>query len=104
MNSIFLMHLIVTIVSCCFMIMMWRYNMKLININYDLMRDNLKIIEKLNDSETISESTKTYIRALKDNEITDTNDPKFKEDMREALKYLDEIEATIDKIKTKQKD
>ena len=43
MNSIFLIHLVATIVSCCFMVMMWRYNMKLIKINYDLMKHNLEI-------------------------------------------------------------
>lgn len=44
MTSVFYIHLIATIVNIFFIIMLWWYNRKLININYDLMKDNREIL------------------------------------------------------------
>jgi len=59
MTSVFLMHLIATIVNAIFMILLWWYNQKLISINYQLMKDNREILvescriqDRLNDIES----------------------------------------------------
>jgi hypothetical protein len=79
MISVFLMHLIATIVNAIFIILLWWYNQKLVTFNYQLMKDNRDILveakriqDRLNDLEagmpgTIwldTETHKVYVRAV----------------------------------------
>lgn len=44
MTSTFYIHLIATLINAFFIILLWWYNRKLINLNYDLMKDNRDIL------------------------------------------------------------
>lgn len=44
MNAIFYMHLIATLVNIFFLGLLWWYNHGLININYQLIKDNREIL------------------------------------------------------------
>jgi len=111
-NSIFIMHLIATLVNTTVILLVWRYNTKLININHKKIND---LSARMPGTMWMDIDTgKTFVRAKvteplkescdigKDKKSTDTKDPKFKADMQRALNCLDEIEATIDKINKKE--
>lgn len=65
MNSIFLIHLISTIMTMFFIVVIWWVNRKIIKINYDLMKDNREILV---ESKRIQERmNKIEALLLKDN-------------------------------------
>lgn len=81
MTSVFYIHLIATLINVFFIILLWWYNHKLINLNYDLMKDNRDILveakkqqERMNEIEASlpgtlwldTESNKAYTRIPKD--------------------------------------
>ena len=91
-NPIFYMHLISTIMTMFFIVVIWWVNRKIIKINYDLMKDNREILvlsdkalkastdqskkiqDRMNDIEAKMpgtiwvdlEANKAYTRVLKD--------------------------------------
>jgi len=44
MNPIFYIHLISTVITIFFVVVIWWVNRKIIKINYDLMKDNREIL------------------------------------------------------------
>lgn len=81
MTSTFYIHLIATLINAFFIILLWWYNRKLINLNYDLMKDNREILvdakrlqDRMNEIEAKlpgtlwidTESNKAYTRIPKD--------------------------------------
>ena len=81
MTSVFYIHLIATLINAFFIILLWWYNRKLIDTNYQLMKDNRDILveakkqqERMNEIEAKLpgtlwvdiESNKAYTRIPKD--------------------------------------
>ena len=81
MNPIFYIHLISTIITIFFVVVIWWVNRKIIKINYDLMKDNREILveskkiqERMNNIEASlpgtlwidTQTNKAYTRVLKD--------------------------------------
>ena len=81
MTSVFYIHLIATLINAFYIILLWWYNRKLIDTNYQLMKDNRYILveakkqqERMNEIEAKLpgtlwvdiESNKAYTRIPKD--------------------------------------
>lgn len=59
MTSVFYIHLIATLINAFFIVLLWWYNRKLIDTNYQLIKDNRDILveakkqqERMNEIET----------------------------------------------------
>ena len=64
MTSVFYIHLIATLINVFFIILLWWYNRKLIDTNYQLMKDNRDILveakkqqERMNKIESLLPGT-----------------------------------------------
>lgn len=64
MTSVFYIHLIATLINAFFIILLWWYNRKLIDTNYQLMKDNRDILveakkqqERMNNIESLLPGT-----------------------------------------------
>lgn len=64
MTSVFYIHLIATLINAFFIILLWWYNHKLIDTNYQLIKDNRDILveakkqqERMNNIESLLPGT-----------------------------------------------